>query len=125
VADAVALTPGFTVTTVEDIVEQPDAVTVTLYVPAAAKVAEAMTGFWSLDEKLFGPVQEKVVPMSVKTDRSSGEPTHTGLLLPAVAVGLALMVIAKGAVLLLQGPQYAQVTVHITSQFPAGRPLVF
>ena len=37
---------------------QPKIVAVTLYVPLAATVAEAIDGFCNEEEKLFGPVQE-------------------------------------------------------------------
>jgi hypothetical protein len=72
---------------------QPAAVAVNTYVPSIAKVAVAETlGFWLLLAKPLGPVQLKVVPLSVVPVRFSGEPTHTGLLLPAVAVGVGFTV---------------------------------
>jgi hypothetical protein len=71
---------------------QPAAVAVNTYVPAIAKVAVAETlGFWLLLAKPLGPVQLKVVPLVVPV-RFNGWPTHTGLLLPAVAVGVGFTV---------------------------------
>ena len=67
---------------------QPLTVAVTEYVPAANNVALAMDGFCNTDEKAFGPVQEYVAPAITLAERFKGEPTQTGLLLPAVgAIG--------------------------------------
>jgi hypothetical protein len=52
------VTKGLTVTfTVAAGELQPLTVAVTLYVPASAAAEEEITGFWIVDEKLFGPNQ--------------------------------------------------------------------
>ena len=45
-------------TTVAAGLVQPEAVAVTLYVPLAATVGEAIVGFWTAEAKPFGPVHE-------------------------------------------------------------------
>ena len=84
-----------------------------------AKVVEAETfGFWLLLAKLFGPVQLKVVPMSVVPVRFSGAPTQTGELLLAEALGVWFFTNAKAAVMDVPKPE--QVTATCTSHVPTG-----
>lgn len=86
----VAVSAEFTVTETVAVAEQPDAVTVTVYVPVAAVVGLAIVGFWEVLVNEFGPLHEYVVPpLDVKF---RGLPAHTGELLPAVADGAAFTV---------------------------------
>jgi hypothetical protein len=62
----------------------PDTVAVTEYVPAANSVVLAIDGFCKADVKLFGPVHAYVAPAITLAVRFKGDPTQTGLLLPAV-----------------------------------------
>jgi hypothetical protein len=57
--------------------------------------------------------------MSVVPVKFKGLPTHTGLLLPAEAVGVWYLVNAKGAVV-AGGGKPAHDTSHTTSQAPSG-----
>lgn len=59
---------------------------VTLYVPAAAAVTFEIDGFWEVEVKLFGPVQEYVAPATVDAVRFKAPPTQTGVLEEAVGV---------------------------------------
>jgi hypothetical protein len=78
---------GFTTTaTVPAALVHPPTVTVTLYVPAMAAVADGRVGFWT-DEVKEGPVQLYVAPATVGVPRVIVLPAHTGL--DAVAVGVA------------------------------------
>ena len=85
-------TPFIITSVVETPVQPFPSVIVTEYVPEFEEVALAIFGFWSVDEKLFGPDQlhETASPaLSVKFN----VPSNTiGELLPAVAVGVALTV---------------------------------
>ena len=58
-------------------------VAVTEYVPEAAVVTPAIVGFWEVDVKLFGPVQENVLPAELAV-KLNVFPEQTGVLLPAV-----------------------------------------
>jgi hypothetical protein len=70
---------------------QPPAVTVTLYIPAAANVTPGIVGFCRAELKLFGPVQAYVAPATAGVVRLRVVPTHKGPLLAAVGVaGTAL-----------------------------------
>jgi hypothetical protein len=64
----------------------PPTVTVTLYVPAAAKVTPAIVGFCNVELKLFGPVHAYVAPATAGVVRFRAAPTHNGPLLEAVGV---------------------------------------
>ena len=94
--DAVAVTPvgiALTVTlTVETTEGQLFAVAVKLYTPDANVVALGIVGFCKLEINPFGPVQEKVVPISVPPVKLIVLPEQTGLLLPANAVGIGLSI---------------------------------
>ena len=55
---------GLTVTTVVSEAEQPlPEETITTYVPASDGDALLITGFWAVEEKLFGPVHEYEFPL--------------------------------------------------------------
>ena len=58
--------------------------TTNVYSPAAAVVALAISGFWSVEVKLFGPVH--VYVPSAEVDNSIFEPTHTGELVVIAGV---------------------------------------
>ena len=78
---------GLTTTVVEPAeLVQPLAVTVTLYVPAAANVTLAIVGFCKTEVNPLGPVQAYVAPETAGVVRLSADPTHTGPLLDAVGV---------------------------------------
>jgi hypothetical protein len=66
-------------------------VTVIIYVPASLVVALGITGFCNVLTNEFGPVQFHETPLF--TVRFILSPLHIGLLLPAVAWGLACTVI--------------------------------
>ena len=57
-AGAVITGFGFTTTVTVDVQVAEPVVAVTVYVPAAAVVGDAMVGFCTLEEKPFGPDQE-------------------------------------------------------------------
>ena len=74
---------GFTVTIVfADVEQEFTSVTVKEYVPAAAGVAFAMTGFCKLEMNPFGPVQlydNEPVPPDAVVKRFNAEPSQMGL----------------------------------------------
>jgi len=79
---------GFTTTAaVPAALVHPPTVTVTLYVPAIAAVAEGRVGFCNADVNEEGPVHAYVAPVTVGVDNVIVPPAHTGEL--AVAVGVA------------------------------------
>ena len=80
---ALALT---TTVVVPAMLVQPFNVTVTLYVPAAAKVTPAIVGFCRVELKLFGPVHAYVAPTTAGVVRFKVAPTQRGPLLEAVGV---------------------------------------
>ena len=65
---------------------QPPTVTVTLYVPAIAVVAEGRVGSSNAEVNEAGPVHEYVAPATVLEVRLIVCPTQSGVLLPAVGV---------------------------------------
>ena len=68
----------------------PAYVRTTVYVPVAAGVAVAITGFWSGDVKPFGPFQENAAPeMEGNAKSASGEPAHMGPPFDATTGGAA------------------------------------
>ena len=87
----------FTLTaTVPAALVQPFTVTVKEYVPVAAAVAAGTTGFWSDEEKEFGPVHEYVAPATAVVERFNASPTQIGLLDDAtgvVGIGLTTTVV--------------------------------
>jgi len=86
--DGVALTTT-AVVPIPDV--QPFTVTVTLYVPAIATVADGRVGFCTDEANDEGPVHEYVAPATAGVDRLMVLPVHTGVLLDAVGVaGVAL-----------------------------------
>jgi hypothetical protein len=77
----------FTTTTVVPVAEvQPFAVTVTLYVPAIAVVADPRVGFCSADANAEGPVHEYVAPATAAVERLIVLPVQTGVLLEGAGV---------------------------------------
>jgi hypothetical protein len=70
-------------------------VTVTVYTPLLAKVAEKDAGFCTTEEKLAGPFQEKPVkvpdPPVAEEPSCAVAPVHNGPLLVTVTTGLALI----------------------------------
>lgn len=83
---------GFTTTlvVVATVEVHPPTVICNEYVPAFTNAAEAITGFCTALEKLFGPVQEYVAPATVGAVKLIGFPWQTGELLEtAGAVGAA------------------------------------
>jgi hypothetical protein len=102
----------FTVTPVLAAVEQPFTVAVTTYVPEAAAVTLARTGFWSAELKPFGPVQAYVAPATGAAVSASVPPAHRGLLLPAT--GTAGDALTTPEVLELEvWPLNVRVTVYV------------
>ena len=82
---ACAVGPAFTTTeVVAAALVHPPTVTVTLYVPAIAAVADGRAGFCTADVNAEGPVQAYVAPATVVAVKLIVEPEHTGELLPAV-----------------------------------------
>ena len=83
---------GFTTTAVVPTPEvHPFVVTVTLYVPAIATVADGRDGFCTDEANDEGPVHEYVAPATAGVERLMVLPEHTGVLLDAVGVaGVAL-----------------------------------
>jgi len=72
----------FTTTTVVPTADvHPPAVTVTLYVPAMAVVAEARVGFCTVDVNDDGPVHAYVAPATAAVERLRVLPVQTGVLL--------------------------------------------
>ena len=85
-------------------------VTVTEYVPAAAVVTgEMAAGSSKVEVKLFGPLQEYVVPAMVLEKRDKLAPLHTGLLL--VGDGVAGVVFTTTDVVVTGPVQPDTVTV--------------
>src|SRR5215204_448448 len=70
----------------------PLRVTDTEYVPLAVVAAPGIEGFCCVEINPFGPVQLYVAPATVVAVRFSVEPAHTAPPLPAVTVGIALIV---------------------------------
>jgi hypothetical protein len=106
---------GFTTTVVDPAaLVHPPADTVTLYVPAAARVTPAIFGFCTAELKPFGPVQAYVAPLTAGVERFSVAPTHIGPLLDAVGVaGAALITTVVVPAALVQPP-----TVTVTLYTP-------
>ena len=78
-------------------------VTVTLYVPAIARVAGDIVGFWEVEEYALGPDQ-LMIPV-VDVVKLTVPPSHTGeLLLADGAAGKVLTVTETEAVLLQPFP---------------------
>ena len=84
VAVGVAGTAFTTTAVVAAALVHPPTVTVTLYVPAIAVVAEGRDGFCTAEVKVEGPVHAYVAPATVVEVRLMAEPAQTGELLPAV-----------------------------------------
>jgi hypothetical protein len=103
----IALTVTFTV----EVEEQPFAVTVTVYVPLAAVVAEAMVGFCNADVNPFGPLHAYVAPADVVAVKFNALPAQIGEFEPAVVVGIGLTVMVEVAVPVPQAP--VPVTVYV------------
>ena len=94
---------------------QPPTVTVKLYVPAIANVAEGRVGSSNAETNALGPVQLYVAPATVLDVNKIVEPTHTGVLLPAVGVaGKAFTTTEVVATKLVQPP-----TVTVKLYVPA------
>jgi hypothetical protein len=92
--DGVIVTVGllFTVTDVFAVFVQPlAAVTVTVYVPVDERVELEITGFCETELKALGPVHTYPDIPDVEV-RFIADPRQTGLLLPAVTVGLGFTV---------------------------------
>src|SRR5207244_490875 len=66
---------GLTATVVLPGVEVQPLKSVTEYVPASAIVALARVGFWSVEVKPFGPVQEYVAPLTVGVESTIMPPS--------------------------------------------------
>ena len=75
-----------TTVVVPAVLVHPFNVTVTLYIPAAAKVTPAIVGFCKVELKLLGPVHAYVAPATAGVVRLRVAPTHKGPLLEAVGV---------------------------------------
>jgi len=90
---AVAVGIALITTAVDDVELQPLSSTVVIYVPVAAVVGLAMSGFCTALVKLFGPVHENVAPAEFVALNCNGEPAHFGPSLLAVVVGTGFIVI--------------------------------
>ncbi|WP_207917090.1 hypothetical protein, partial [Flavobacterium hiemivividum] len=105
---------GLTTTVVEPAaLGQPATVTVTLYVPAVARVTPEILGFCNPELKLFGPVQLYVAPETKGVVRFKVEPTHSGPLFDAVGVagiGLTTTVVEPSA---LGQPATVTITLYV------------
>src|SRR5512140_430652 len=71
---------GFTTTLVVPAAEvQLPTVTVTLYVPPLIAAAAGIVGFWRIEVKPFGPVQDELAPTTVGVVRLIAGPAQSGL----------------------------------------------
>ena len=83
----------------------PATVTVTLYVPAIASVADGREGSSIVEVNVAGPVHAYVAPATVLEVNKMVEPVHTGELLPAVgAAGIGFTTIVTVPAKLEQPP---------------------
>jgi formaldehyde-activating enzyme involved in methanogenesis len=99
---------------------QPAAVAVTEYIPVASVEAPGIEGFWTVDVKLFGPVQLYVAPAIVEAVKLIVEPAHKVVVPPAVgAAGEGLMITFT----VPAGPAQP-VTVAVTEYTPAAKVVV-
>ena len=122
--DTVGVTAGSTVTLVVDIaLVHPATLALTLYVPDAAAVAAAITGFCNAELYEAGPLQEYVAPGIVEAVRLIEVPSHTGLLADAAgAAGTGLTVTVVTAVLLLQ-PAAVAFTLYVPASAGAAEAI--
>jgi hypothetical protein len=72
-------------TLVVAVLEHPNEVTVTVYTPALADVAEGILGFCKEEAKVFGPLHEYVVP-----------PDEVKFIVPFKQTGLLLLITGTG-----------------------------
>jgi hypothetical protein len=91
----------------------PPTITITLYVPALARVTLAIAGVLNVEVNPFGPVQLYVAPVTVGVERFNVAPVHKGPLLVAVGVagiGLTTTVVEPAA---LVHPPTVTVTLYV------------
>src|ERR1044071_487484 len=113
---------AFTTTFVVPAAEvQPFTVTVTEYVPASAVVAFARVGFWSAEEKPFGPVHAYVAPETVGVESEIVAPAQYGP--PFEAVGVAGA--ASPTTFVVPAAEVQPFTVTVTEYVPASAVVAF
>lgn len=92
---------------------QPPTVTVTLYVPAIAAVADASDGSSVAAVYDEGPVQLYVAPETVFAVKLIAEPEQTGVLLPAVGVAGSAFTTTVAVPAKLVQPPAVTVTLYV------------